>query len=178
MHFFLGALRVNDKECVDIFQSLISYFVLVLFFVIFCVFLVVRYLHTCAQICVTTSLSSIVAWARITTRGIILIGTCMLFTYLHTYLCYNFFSSIVAWARITTRGIRLIGTCVLFTYLHTELCYNFSQQYRCLGKDHHEGHPLDRNVYVIYLPAHRSVLQLLSAVSLPGQGSPQGASSW
>ena len=57
---------------------------------------------------------------------------------------------------------------MLFTYLHTDLCYNFSQQYRCLGKDHHEGHHLDRNVYVIYLPAHRSVLQLLSAVSLPG----------
>ena len=66
---------------------------------------------------------------------------------------------------------------MLFTYLHTDQCYNFSQQYICLGKHHDEGQHLDRNVNVIYLSAHRSVLQLLSAVYLPGQGSPRGASS-
>ena len=129
------------------------------------------YLHT--DLC-NNFFSSIVALARITTRGTILIGTCMLFTYLHTDLCYNFFSSIVAWAWINTRGIILIVMCMLFTYLHTVQCYNFSQQYRCLGKDHNEGHHLDRNVYVIYIPAHRSVLQLLQQYRCLGKDHHEG----
>ena len=133
MHFFLGALRVNDKECVDIFQSLISYFVLVLFF--------------CNFLC---------------------IFSCMLFTYLRTNLCYNFSQQYRCLGKDHHEGHHLDrNVYVIYIPAHLSVL-QLLQQYRCLGKDHHEGHPLDRNMCVIYLPAYRSVLQLLSAVSLPG----------